>query len=91
MSDGRRRASPREAIGLVTRREFTQRVRSKVFGITTALMVVAVVATAIILNAVSGHTSSVKVGVLPQTAAARRALTRHRGRAGAADHHGAGA
>ncbi|WP_426562218.1 ABC transporter permease [Angustibacter sp. McL0619] len=67
-------ASPREAIGLVTRREFTQRVRSKVFGISTALMVVAVIATALILNAVSGQTSSVHVGLVPQSAASAAAL-----------------
>ncbi|GAA4346898.1 ABC transporter permease [Angustibacter luteus] len=67
-------SSARQTITLITRREFTQRVRGKVFSITTGLMVVLVVATAIVLNIVAGHTSSVKVGVLPQTAAVADAL-----------------
>jgi ABC-2 type transport system permease protein len=61
-------------IGLVTRREFTQRVRNKVFVVTTAIMVVAVVASAVILDLVGGSTSSAHVGLTSQTASVAPAL-----------------
>lgn len=63
-----------EMIGLVTRREFTQRVRNKVFVVTTAIMVVAVVASAVILDLVGGSTSSAHVGLTSQTASVAPAL-----------------
>lgn len=65
---------PAQVVGLIVRREFTQRVRGKVFLISTALMVIAVVVTAVILNAVKGHVSSVDVGLVPQTASVGPAL-----------------
>ncbi len=59
----------RQVIGLVTRREFRTRIRSKVFAISTILMVASVVALAVILDVAGGSSSSTTVGLTSQNAA----------------------
>src|SRR5215831_17969739 len=58
----------RTAIGLVARREITTRLRSRAFLITTALLLVGVVASSLIVHLVSGSSSATKIGVTASTA-----------------------
>lgn len=70
MSEGTNPAGlgARQVIALITRREFLTRIRSKVFAISTILMVASVVALAVILHVAGGSTSSAKVGLTSQNA-----------------------
>jgi ABC-2 type transport system permease protein len=64
----------RTAIGLVARREITTRVRSRAFLVTTALLLVGVVASSLVVHLVRGSSSATRIGVTASTAALAQPL-----------------
>ncbi len=58
-------------VGLIVRRELVTRLRSKMYVISTLIMVVAIAAFAGVMHLVGGRVSSVQVGLLPATASSQ--------------------
>jgi ABC-2 type transport system permease protein len=58
-------------VALIVRRELLTRLRSKMYVISTVLLVAAIVAFAVVMQLVGGRTSSADVGLVPSAAAAQ--------------------
>ncbi len=65
----------RTAVGLVARREIGTRLRSKAFLITTAIMLIGVVATTLVFKLVAGSDSTTSIGFTTATASLAEATT----------------